>query len=240
MRVCRRPIPVGGGDRRRLTDHALRNTVPRVQNVVPALSDSIEEALADRAVAERRAAYAAEARRLIDAAFVVMRREGIIDPQVRAIVQEAGLSNQAFYRHFASKDALLLAVLADGQRQLVAYVGRRAASTTDPTEQVHRWINGVMAQARDRDAAEATRPFACNSARLADLFPADMAASRAEMLLSLAPAVNALGGTVEDAELVRDLALARMNDAIAHRRTPSRAETQRLAEFCVAGIRGAR
>ena len=44
--------------------------------------------------------------------FVVMRREGNIDPQVRAIVQEAGLSNQAFYRHFASKDALLLAVLA--------------------------------------------------------------------------------------------------------------------------------
>ena len=48
-----------------------------------------------------------------------MRREGSIDPQVRAIVQEAGLSNQAFYRHFSSKDASLLAVLADGQRQLV-------------------------------------------------------------------------------------------------------------------------
>ena len=97
-----------------------------------------------------------------------------------------------------------------------------------------------MAQARDRDAAEATRPFACNSARLADLFPADLAASRAEMLVSLAPAVHALGGTDEDAELVRDLALARMNDAIAHRRVPSRAEIQRLVEFCLAGISGVR
>ena len=148
-----------------------------MQNVVPALSDTVEAALADRAVAERRAAYATEARRLIDAAFVVMRREGSIDPQVRAIVQEAGLSNQAFYRHFASKDALLLAVLADGQRQLVAYLGRRVATVTEPSEQVQRWISGVMAQARNRDAAEATRPFACNSARLADLFPADMSAS---------------------------------------------------------------
>jgi AcrR family transcriptional regulator len=211
-----------------------------VQNVVPAASETVEAALADRAVAERRAAYAIEARRLIDAAFVVMRREGNIDPQVRAIVHEAGLSNQAFYRHFASKDALLLAVLADGQRQLVAYLSRRVASVSDPSEQVQRWISGVMAQARNRDAAEATRPFACNSARLADLFPADMATSLAETLVSLSPAVLALGGSVEDAELVRDLAFARMNDAIAHRRVPSRAETQRLVEFCLAGITGVR
>jgi len=92
-----------------------------------------------------------ECRRLIDAAFVVMRREATIDPGVRAVVQEAGLSNQAFYRHFASKDALLLAVLADGQRQLVGHLARRVASTDDPREQVERWISGVMAQARDRD-----------------------------------------------------------------------------------------
>ncbi|MGO9877622.1 MAG: TetR/AcrR family transcriptional regulator [Acidimicrobiia bacterium] len=175
---------------------------------------------------------------MIDAAFVVMRREGNIDPQVRAIVQEAGLSNQAFYRHFASKDALLLAVLADGQRQLVAYLARRVAAVSDPAERIQRWISAVMAQARDRDAAEATRPFACNGARLADLFPADMAASRAEMLASLAPAVTALGGRAEDAELVRDLTFARMNDAIAHRRVPSRAEILRLVDFCLAGIKG--
>jgi AcrR family transcriptional regulator len=211
-----------------------------VQNVVPASSERVEEAIADRGVADRRAAYATEARRLIDAAFVVMRRSGSIDPQVRAIVQEADLSNQAFYRHFPSKDALLLTVLADGQRQLVAHLRRRVATASDPAEQVERWISGVMAQARDRDAAEATRPFACNSARLADLFPADLAASRAELLGSLAPAVRALGGSDEDAELIRDLALARMNDAIAHRRFPPRAEVQRLVDFCRAGITGKR
>jgi AcrR family transcriptional regulator len=213
-----------------------------VQNVVPDLAESVpvEEAIAERAVADRRATYASEARRLIDAAFVVMRRGGSIDPPVRAIVQEADLSNQAFYRHFPSKDALLLAVLADGQHQLVAHLRRRMASASDPAEQVQRWIAGVMAQARDRDAAEATRPFACNSARLADLFPADLAASRAELAASLAPVVHELGGSDEDAELIRDLALARMNDAIAHRRIPSRAEVQRLVDFCLAGINGMR
>jgi AcrR family transcriptional regulator len=207
-----------------------------VQNVVP----GIEETIAERGVADRRAAYASEARRLIDAAFVVMRGTGSIDPQVRAIVQEAGLSNQAFYRHFPSKDALLLAVLADGQHQLVAHLRRRVASASEPAEQVQRWIVGVMAQARDRNAAEATRPFACNSARLADLFPTDLAASKAELVSTLAPAVRELGGTEEEADLIRDLTFARMNDAIAHRRIPARSEVQRLVDFCLAGINGVR
>jgi len=233
------PSPVQAGSHRRwLTFPDRENTVLAVQNVVP--TGRVEEAIADRAVADRRAIYASEARRFIDAAFVVMRREGNIDPQVRAIVQEARLSNQAFYRHFPSKDALLLAVLADGQRQLVAYLDRRVAAASEPSEQVQRWVSGVMAQARNRDAAEATRPFACNGARLADLFPTDMAASRAEMLGSLLPGVRALGGNAEDAELVRDLTFARMNDAIARRRVPSRAEVQRLVEFCLAGIMGMR
>jgi hypothetical protein len=95
-----------------------------------------------------------------------------------------------------------------------------------------------MAQARDQDAAEATRPFACNGARLADLFPDDLAVSRAELLASLTPAVRALGGNDADAELIRDLTLARMNDAIALRRVPARAEIRRLVDFCLSGITG--
>jgi len=206
-----------------------------VQNVVP-----VEERLADATLAERRGQYATEVRRLIDAAFAVMRATGDIDPQVRDIVRTAGLSNQAFYRHFASKDALLLAVLADGQRQLVDYLERRVAAAPDPESRVTRWIEGVLAQARNPAAAEATRPFAMNGARLADRYPDDLAAIRAELVSTLAPSVRALGGTADDARFVCDLALARMNDAIAHRRIPSNGEIQRLVEFCLAGISGAR
>ena len=202
-----------------------------MQNVVP-----VEEALADRTLAERRDAYAAEVRRLIDAAFAVMQKTGDIDPPVRDIVKTAGLSNQAFYRHFASKDALLLAVLADGHRQLIDYLERRLRSTDDPKEQVRRWIEGVLAQARDPRAAEATRPFALNGARLADRFPDDLAASRTALLATLSPSVRALGGTHQDASFVCELALARMNDAIAHRRKPHPQEVQRLVGFCLGGM----
>jgi AcrR family transcriptional regulator len=209
-----------------------RNSVPVVQNIVP-----VEERLADATLAERRGQYAAEVRRLIDAAFSVMRSTGDIDPQVRDIVKAAGLSNQAFYRHFASKDALLLAVLADGQRQLVDYLVSRVRSTADPESQVRRWVEGMMAQARNPAAAEATRPFAINGARLADRYPDDLAATRAELLSTLEPSVRALGGTEDDAAFVCELALARMNDAITHRRRPSAQEVQHLVAFCLAGVR---
>lgn len=210
----------------------IRNIVLTMQNVVPAP----ELALAERAVAARRDQYASEVRRLIDAAFEVMGRAGDIDPQVRDIVKTAGLSNQAFYRHFASKDALMLAVLADGQRQLVDYLSRRISDAGAPTARLRAWIEGVMAQARNADAADRTRPFAINGPRLADRFPAELAASRTALITTLEPTVLALGGTVADATLICELALARMNDAIANRRTPSRDEIESLIAFCRGGI----
>jgi AcrR family transcriptional regulator len=204
-----------------------------VQNVVP-----IESELADRALAERREQYATEVRRLIDAAFAVMARTGDIEPSVRDIVREAGLSNQAFYRHFASKDDLLFAALSDGQRQLVEYLSRRVASAAQPTEQLQVWVEGVMAQARNRAAADATRPFAVNGARLADRYPAEIAASRAELVATIAPTVQALGGHDLAGVFVCDLVMARMNDAIAHRVRPAPHEVQELVAFCLAGIQG--
>jgi AcrR family transcriptional regulator len=210
-----------------------------MQNAVPGDAGSVEGALAARAVAGRREQYETEVRRLLDAAFAVMRRTGTTDPQVREIVHEAGLSNQAFYRHFASKDTLLLAVLADGRRQLVDYLRGRLAATDDPAEQVRRYVDGILAQARDHTAAEATRPFAIDGNRLAAQFPDAIAASRAELLALARPAVHALGGNELDVELVHDLAMTRMHDALVHRRRPQPREVQRIVAFCLRGL-GAR
>jgi AcrR family transcriptional regulator len=212
-----------------------------VRNTVPGLGPGfvpVERELADRAVAERRDAYASEARRFIDAALLVMRRTGAIDPAVRDVVREAGLSNQAFYRHFASKDELLLAVLADGRQRLVSYVERRVARATEPREQVRRWIEALMEQARHPDAAEATRPFAINGSRLNDRFPDATAASAQHLVSTLRPLIVAAGGDERDAQLVHDLTMTRMNDALVHRRVPDRKEVAHLVAFCLAAIDG--
>jgi hypothetical protein len=130
----------------------------------------------------------------------------------------------------------MLAVLAEGRRQLVEYLERRLSTTDDPVEQVHRFVGGIMAQARDRDAAEATRPFAINTSRLAAHFPDEVAASRAQLLDLLRPAVHTLGGSDIDVELVHDLVMARMHDALTQRRIPTPREVDDLAHFCLGGI----
>jgi AcrR family transcriptional regulator len=203
----------------------IRNNVPAVGNVVASL--------ADRAVAERHEAYAAEIRALLDAALVVMQRDATIDPKVADIVRQSGLSNQAFYRHFDGKDALLLALLADGRDRLARTIERRLARAgDDPTAKVRAWIGAVLDQARDPAAAAATRPFAANSERLTIAFPDEVARSRVQLEAPLATVVGA-----ENARAVYHLAMGVMHDALAERRAPSRREADAVTEFAIRGCR---
>ena len=194
------------------------------------------ETLADRALDERRAAYADEVRRLIDAAYALMRATGDIDPRVGDVVRAAGLSNQAFYRHFKSKDELLLAVLTDGQHRLLATLQTRMARVEPGAPQVAAWIEGVMAQARNADAAENTRPFALNGARLADIFPADWSALREAVIAPLRDAVAAAGGDRDrDADAIYHVTFGEMEDALKRRAHPTRDDVDHLVDFAMKG-----
>ena len=102
-----------------------------------------------RPLASAEAAYADEVRRLLDAALEVMRRCGTTSrPRVADIVAAAGLSNDAFYRHFPSKDALVAALLDDGAERLRATSTTRWRRSRRPEGQVRRWVEGVLSQAR--------------------------------------------------------------------------------------------
>ena len=213
-----------------------------MQNAIPAAADRdppVAERVASRTLALRSEAYADEVRRLVEAAYAVMRRTGSLEPRVNDIVREAGLSNQAFYRHFRSKDELLVAVLDDGQRQLVTYLEHRMAGATTAEARVRAWVRGVMEQARNAAAAENTRPFAINSARLADQFPDEVARSRELLVAPLRAAVAEAGGDPQrDADAVYHLVIGRMNDALVARRPPSRDDVDHLEQFVLGGLRG--
>jgi len=110
--------------------------------------------VARRTLDRRGADYADEVRRLLDAGLAVMRRCGTESrPRVADIVTAAGLSNDAFYRHFPSKDALVAAILEDGNERLGAYVAHQMTKVATPEGQVRRWVEGVMSQADDDIAA---------------------------------------------------------------------------------------
>ena len=94
----------------------------------------------DRTAERRRVAYENEVQRLVEAGFALVQRTGKLEPTVGAIISEAGLSNQAFYKHFHSKDELLLAMLEEGIQRLRSYIEHRVASAAKPRERVRNWL----------------------------------------------------------------------------------------------------
>ncbi len=138
-----------------------------------------------RALAKRYASYLDEVNRCIAAGVAVMQRTGNFAPAVRDVIAEAGLSNQAFYRLFPSKEDLLLAIIDAGTRQFDDYLKRRMSHVTDPVDRLREWVRGFAAQAISPVAAAATRPFVIPSARLLDRFPAEIRAIEEQLTAPL-------------------------------------------------------
>src|SRR5207237_8753121 len=115
--------------------------------------------------------------RIVDSTSGLIARTGSVDPPLRDVLRETGLSTQAFYRYFQSKDELLLLLLDDGRRQLLGYLEHRVDRAATPEAGLRAWIEGVLAQADDPQAAARTRPFLANQDRLAEPLPEAQQAS---------------------------------------------------------------
>ncbi|ROO84763.1 TetR family transcriptional regulator [Actinocorallia herbida] len=123
---------------------------------------------AERAVRRRLAgleeAAAADVRALMDAGLALMVERGDgRGPRVADIVAAAGLSNDAFYRYFSGKEALVEAIVDRGARTLTAYVARRVAAETDPVEAIRAGVLAVLKQVSDAALARQTRAVLGNS-----------------------------------------------------------------------------
>lgn len=232
----RHPIAISVGE----------NTILNMENDV--LSVNGDTGVADRSVArsleQKRRSYAAEVRKLIDASFERVRETGCLEPTVGEIVRAAGLSNKAFYRHFRSKDELLLAVLDDGIRRLGNTLQDRMAAADSPLGQVRAWIGGLLDQALHPDAASATRPFARSRPRLAELFPAPVLDTERQLTERLRDAIAAASesGELESVDAERDaaaiyqLAMGWVERSLAATTPPDRGDAQHLTEFCLRGL----
>ena len=84
------------------------------------LRGTLAQRAVDRSLGDRRTQYADEIQRVLEATYDLIERTGDVDPSLREILAETGLSTQAFYRYFQSKDELMLLLLDDGRRQLLA------------------------------------------------------------------------------------------------------------------------
>jgi AcrR family transcriptional regulator len=232
----------------------VRNESSKSRNPSPgapaarASRDSLAGRAVERALSERRSLYEDEVQRLVEAAFVLIERTGDLEPRVADIVRQAGLSNQAFYRHFPTKHALLVAVLDAGVRMLASYLAHRMAQAPSGAAQVREWMRGMLEQALDPAGAAATRPFALARTRLAEAYPDEVAASEAQLTALVRDAIRAGVASGElphadperDAETLYHQAMGWLQARLSESKPPERASAERLVDFSLHGLlRGA-
>jgi AcrR family transcriptional regulator len=77
--------------------------------------------------------------RIIETAGRRFKRDGIDSSGISTLMADAGLTNGAFYAHFASKDDLVAIAVADQLRAQYANVIEQAAPGIAGVEQIVRW-----------------------------------------------------------------------------------------------------
>jgi AcrR family transcriptional regulator len=200
--------------------------------------DAVVERVASRAVAKRSAAYKDEVCRLLDAGLEVMRRCGTASrPRVTDIVAAAGLSNEAFYRYFVSKDALVAAILEDGTERLGSYVAHAMEGEATPEGKVRRWVEGVLSQAADDDIASTTLAVLWNAGSLGSDLTSGPPFATGPLATLLRQPFADLGSPDPDldASLAAHATVGMLADWLWKRVRPTRAEIDRVVAFCLAG-----
>ena len=211
--------------------------------MMESLSESLAQRSIERAVSDRRAAYVNEINDIVEATYRVIQRTGSFDPSMRDILRESGFSTQAFYKYFRSKDELLLVLLDDGRRNLVGYLHHRMDKASTATDGIRAWIEGVLAQAANPQAAARTRPFLANRDRLAERFPVEQQASVDRLVELLTKAIEQLPGSKRDAKKARrdaqaiyDVTFGALHSYLVHGKRPAKSDVEHLVRFCLEAV----
>lgn len=192
---------------------------------------------ARRALAARESAYIDEVERLLDAGLDLMVQLGDERaPRVAEIVERAGLSNQAFYRHFASKDELIAAVVEAGAHRLESYLRHQLDKVDDPELKVRAWIAGVAGQAQRRTVARQTRAAMHNHAQLPVEVRQTVGLPATDRLLVDALRDAGSPDPERDAAAISVLAFGRLEQFLWGS-PPSDEDVEQLVEFCLAAVR---
>jgi AcrR family transcriptional regulator len=198
----------------------------------------------ERTLASRYSTYLDEVTRLIRAAVAVMDRLQTTNPKVSDIVHEAGLSNQAFYKHFRSKSELFLAILDDGQRELVTYLQHQTEKADTGIGKIRNWVVGIMSQAMVSADASATSGVMMNSHELQAEYPDEC--DRLNQLL-IEPLVAALERAGEEGSIrptdpkraamtIFRLAGSTAETHVLRHRVPSEEDIEFLVDFILRGL----
>src|SRR5246127_1289544 len=90
-------------------------------------------------------------REILAAASIILREHGVRGLSIAAVLERAGLSTRAFYRHFASKDELVAAAFLEAARVEMRRLRRRMAAAATEIDAVAAWIDARLDLAFDEN-----------------------------------------------------------------------------------------
>ncbi|WP_067901846.1 TetR/AcrR family transcriptional regulator [Nocardia vaccinii] len=210
-------------------------------------------AWADRAAARSRSVQRSRIRSIEQAQTIVAAARRLLETEgsgftTQQLSKEAGIALQTFYRHFASKDQLLLAVFEDFLIEASTRLAEAARELPDPLSRLRFYISSAL-HSLDGTQGAAPRFITAEHWRLYQLFPTEMAganqsfadlieqelrnATRENLLHSADPAADAWLATKLVMSVYHHYAFA-----------PSAVDTgeigERLWSFCLAAFGGQR
>jgi AcrR family transcriptional regulator len=109
-----------------------------------------------------------ELRILLDAALVVMERNGYVGANVAEILRQANLSTRSFYRHFDSKDQLLCALYRREAQAAAARLTAKVDAAETPRAALEAWIDEILTLGHDRAKAARLKVLTSRGAMKAD------------------------------------------------------------------------
>jgi AcrR family transcriptional regulator len=209
-----------------------------VPNTVSSLTTSRVAAAVERALDDRQREATEEVEHILAAAVRVMERVAPEAPRVSDIVAEAASSNKAFYRYFAGKDDLILAVMERGVGIVVSYLQHQMDKESMPQHKVARWIEGTLAQVADPHLISMSRAAAGQMSATTNRRAVDREMMRPLRDLLIEP-IAALGSSTDvdrDVEAVFCCTAAAMRRYVGSADRPGPDDIAHLVGFCLRGL----
>jgi AcrR family transcriptional regulator len=108
-----------------------------------------------------------ERRLILQAAKKLLQENDYEDVNVGSILTESGLSTRSFYRHFASKDELLVAMFRTDAERIGQRLQEQVQTAGSPREGLEAWIDEMLRLRFDARTANRVAIFDSTSARRA-------------------------------------------------------------------------
>jgi AcrR family transcriptional regulator len=138
----------------------------------------VEDRAVERAVRVAKERARDDVQLLIAAGRKLLHRDGAADMTIADVLTEAGLSTRAFYRHFASKSDLLLAIYDNEVDRYTPRLQRRLDAATTARAGLEAWIDELLAAGFEPRRGERTRAMFTWAIPLQQEFPVEFAAVR--------------------------------------------------------------